>query len=156
MSFINNALRCCVWIVAALFVFSSSAFAANSVNVHGVVASSCTVSVTDLNVDLDILHGEANREIADVTETCNTTNGYTVSVSSSHNGVMASEGAGHPTVDYSIKYGGRSSGLDSPLTLNRGASTKHKSVVIKATVPASPGQLAGYYSDTLTVTVAAK
>jgi spore coat protein U-like protein len=130
--------------------------ASGTLRLAGTVASSCTVAVTDLNQALNLVAGETAKQVGTVVENCNSGTGYTVSVASTGKGTMTSTGTGTVPVSFTLGYDGQSSALASNLVLTRNGAQFAKSVPVTVTIPANAQRIAGSYSDTLTITIAAK
>ena len=127
----------------------------------GTVAQSCTIAVTALAkaVALNITTGEVNAEVGEVTEDCNSGSGYTVSVTSSHNGQLRSNpsDATAPLATYSAIYDDASGKIDNGglLATRAGAFFGRKGKLL-VNVAANAQAIAGNYSDNVTFVIAAK
>jgi spore coat protein U-like protein len=146
--------------VAGMALFGSVTAQAQSatgtIRLMGTVAVNCTVAVTDLSPSLNLVGGETAKQVGTVVENCNSGTGYTVSVASAGKGTLTSTGSGTQPVSFTLGYDGQSSSLSSDLTLNRSTAQFGKSVPVTVTIPANAQRIAGSYSDTLTITIAAK
>jgi spore coat protein U-like protein len=145
--------------VSAGMLFSAAAEGQSSsgtLRLNGTVAPSCTVAVTDLGQSLNLVAGETGKQVGTVVENCNAGGGYTLSVASAGQGSLTSSGAGTAPVAFSLGYDGQSSALTSTLTLSRAGASFARAVPVTVNVPASAQRAAGSYSDTLTITIAAK
>lgn len=104
---------------------------------------------------LDIVNGETNKLVADITEYTNNPSGYKVTASSSNGGLLK-----NGTIDqtaYTLSYAG-----GSPVTLSSSPSTVKTAVSagtqlseVKVSVTARPGALMGTYTDTVTLSIEA-
>ena len=78
-------------LVAALLVAGSAHAAgptSGQIIIRGTVGSICEIGVVDYGTNLDLVAGESNRAVGQVTETCNDADGYSVSFTSSEGGKM--------------------------------------------------------------------
>ena len=78
-------------LVAALLVAGSANAAgptSGQIIIRGTVGSICEIGVVDYGTNLDLVAGESNRAVGQVTETCNDADGYSVSFASSEGGKM--------------------------------------------------------------------
>lgn len=135
---------------------ASAQAASGTIRLGGSVAVNCTVAVTDLGVGLNLVGGESAKQVGTVVENCNSGTGYSITVASAGKGKMTSTGTGTVPVDFTIGYDGQSKDLASDLVLTRAGAQFAKSVPVTVTIPANAQRIAGSYSDTLTVTIAAK
>ena len=124
----------------------------NTINVKGTVASVCTVSVQDMGQSLNLVQGANNVVVGKVTETCNSANGYTISVASSNGGKLVN---GNAKVDYTVNFDGQQN-----QTLNSALQVRHNDQVygdtkdLQVNVAGNANRVAGNYADTLTITIA--
>jgi spore coat protein U-like protein len=143
--------------LAALASGPAAAQSSGSLQLRGVVASTCTVQVVDAGTSLNVLAGENSRQVGTVQETCNSGTGYQITLSSSHAGQLGSAAGGTAGVPYTVSYGdGAPTGLAQPMTVTRPGAAFAKSQVLAVSLPAQPRATAGDYQDSLTVTIAAK
>ena len=79
-------------LVAALLVAGSAQAAvgptSGQIIIRDTVGSICEIGVVDYGTNLDLVAGESNRAVGQVTETCNDADGYSVSFTSSEGGKM--------------------------------------------------------------------
>ena len=78
-------------LVLALFAAGSAHAAgptSGQIIIRGTVGSICEIGVVDYGTNLDLVAGESNRAVGQVTETCNDADGYSVSFSSTEGGKM--------------------------------------------------------------------
>ena len=138
-----------------------SAIAADStatLQLRGTVPATCVVQVVDSGASLNLLGGEANRQVGTVSETCNAGSGYLITLSSANGGQLggAAGGSGQK-VAYTVSYGdAAATGLAQPVTMTRAASAFGKTQALSVSLPAQSRLAAGDYQDSLTVTIAAK
>lgn len=142
---------------AALALLAATAGAqANSsgtIQIQGTVAKTCTVSVTDAGATLNLVSGESRKPVGTVVETCNSGQGYDITLSSTHGGQLRS---GNNDIAYQVVYDEQTNGLTSPWTLTRSTAQFDKQVNVMVTVPAKSDAVAGTYADTITIQIAAK
>ena len=143
---------------AALALVSLLALAdstSGTVALKGTVALVCTVGVTDLNQSLNLTGGESNKSVGSIVENCNSGTGYNISVTSANAGKLKAA-SGTAEISYTVGYDGQSGGLASALTVARSTAQFAKTSALNVTVPANAQAIAGNYSDTVTITIAAK
>lgn len=139
----------------------STASTSAKLEMKGNVAQSCTIAVSALPkaAALNITAGEVNTEVGEVTEDCNSGTGYTVSVTSSHNGQLRSNpnDATAPLTTYSAIYDDASGKIDNGglLATRNGAFFGRKGKLL-VNVAANAQAIAGNYSDNVTFVIAAK
>ena len=157
-------------LVSIALLVSGSAFAnlgdtSGSITLSGTVPVSTTITVTAQSGynSLNIADGETDKLIAVVNEKCNKIDGYTVELQSLNagSGTQASlkETGNADTVNYSIKYdssavslvGGKATVTNA--SGRTGSSGVNKNLTV--TIPAVWANT-GTYTDTLTLTIAAK
>ena len=92
----------------------------------------------------------------DVVETCNSGSGYNITLSSANAGSLKSSGGGTPSVGYTVSYDGQSGSLGSSLQVARSSAQFGKNAALAISIPANSQAVAGSYSDTVTITIAAK
>jgi spore coat protein U-like protein len=151
-------MRKIILAAAALSLFSLPALAdstSGTVALKGTVPLVCTVGVTDLNQSLNLTGGESNKSVGSVVENCNSGTGYNITVSSSNSGKLKAA-SGSAEISYTVGYDGQSGGLGSNLTVARSGAQFAKTSSLAVTVPANAQAIAGSYSDTVTITIAAK
>lgn len=142
--------------LAVAVVGSAEAATSGTIKLSGTVATACTVAVTDASQSLDITDGETNKTVGTVVENCNSGTGYTISISSANSGSLKSTSNGASPISYQVSYDGSTSALSSALQVTRSSAQFAKSVSVGVTVPANSTAVAGSYSDTLTISIAAK
>jgi spore coat protein U-like protein len=148
--------RACALTVATAAAFAAPALAQNAngtIQLRGNVALSCTIAVTDLSQSLSLKAGESLKTVGTVSETCNSSNGYKITLASSNAGKLKS---GTNEITYQVNYDNTSGSLTSQMVVDRASAQFAKSSSLKVTVPASDQYIAGDYTDTITVTIAAK
>lgn len=138
---------------ALLFGAAAEASTSGTIQLKGSVAKTCTISVSDVNATLDIVGGENSRSVGTVVENCNSGSGYDITITSANSGALR---AGNATVNYSVVYDNQTQTLGSPWTVNRNSAQFGKQVTVGVTIPARPNAVAGSYTDTLTIQIAAK
>ncbi|WP_207480619.1 spore coat protein U domain-containing protein [Arenibaculum pallidiluteum] len=141
--------------VAALIALSGTALAATSgtIRLNGTVSATCSIAVTDGNQTLNLTGGENDKQVGTVVESCNSGAGYTVTVSSSNGGQLRN---GNATVGYTLRYDTQSGNLNGPLAVSRDQAQFGKTVTVGVSLPANANAVAGSYSDTVTISIAAK
>jgi spore coat protein U-like protein len=139
---------------ALVALTAGSAFADGSVALKGKVNLVCTIGVTDLNQSLNLTGGESNKSVGTMVENCNSGNGYTVSLSSANNGSLKSA-TGNATIAYTASYDGNNVSGSQTQIVRQGANFS-KNTSLTVSIPANAQAIAGDYSDTLTITIAAK
>ncbi len=147
-------------LLAALTILSTPAASAQpssgSIGLRGGVPVDCALFINQSSQTVDIVNGVSNLTLGSVGERCNSGTGYTVTISSANGGVMLSQGA--QAVPYSIQWhdtGLRS--LTTPVVMSRGGARAYLTTrSFRVTVPAQPQALAGVYTDTITMTIAAR
>lgn len=136
-----------------MFAGATEASTSGTIQLKGSVAKACTVSVSDINTTLDISGGESSRSVGTVVENCNSGAGYDITITSSNAGALRS---GNEAVNYTLVYDNQSQTLGSPWTLTRSGAQFNKQVTVGVSIPAKPNAVAGTYTDTLTIQIAAK
>lgn len=156
------------FLISAFFLmsFQAPAFAAlsGSVTLSGAVPALCAIVVTPsagaIGI-LDISAGDTNRTIANVTETCNDPDGYTVTVTGTNSGnhtgkfVDTVSGAQQPfTISYNgsnVPVGGIVTSTSAP-----GIGLIRPVQITYASNSSLPSTNLFTYGETLTFTIAAK
>ena len=132
-----------------------SAAAAGSVDIEivGIVPESCNIAIDSGRATLDLSGSLRQVRIATVTESCNRSGGYVVTVRSAQNGVLASGTGG---IAYEISYGGEALDLGDEEALERlGPDIAGTSRDLLVTVP--DGDYAeGVYRDVITIEISAQ
>ena len=146
----------------ASLVLASSALAAvqGSITISGSVAgaTAITVSAAAGSNNLDLSSSPVDLQVASVREINNTSNGYTVTLSSANAGQLKNGSSG---LAYTAKYNNVAVNLTVlPTTVTNAAPSNNvvnvvKPLTISYTGAAAKTMIAGTYSDTLTFTIAA-
>jgi len=139
---------------AALIALPAQAASTGTIQLNGTVAQSCTVAVVDANQALNLTDGENRRRVGTVTETCNVGIGYRVTLSSGNGGRLVS--AQGERIDYQVHYEGQGGSLGGAMVVDRGQAQFGRQVELQVTLNGSPTRIAGDYSDTITISIAAK
>ncbi len=149
--------------LVACVCVSLSSFAAagdsGALQLRGIVPLACSIQVdpTQAASSLDLSSSSTDVVVASVTETCNSSTGYTIEVSSSGNGSFLGE---LDAITYMLKYDETQADLSSSGVLVSSAAgrTGLAGVTRAVTVSyaAATNQSGGTYEDTLVFTVAAK
>ena len=130
-----------------------------ALQLHGLVPLACSIQVdpTQAATSLDLSSSYTDVAVASVTETCNSSTGYTIEVYSLGNGSFLGE---LDAVSYVLKYDETEADLSSSgvLVSNAAVRTGPTGVTKAVTVSyaAATSQSGGTYVDTLVFTVAAK
>jgi spore coat protein U-like protein len=141
---------------AALAVLAGTPAQANTsgtIQLKGSVAKACTIGVEDMGTSLNLVNGENAKAVGRVVENCNSSAGYDITITSTNAGKLKS---GNDLVAYSLVYDNQVQTLNSAWTLNRNAAQFDKQVTVGVTVPANNRAVAGNYTDTITIQIAAK
>ena len=133
---------------------AQGAAASGTVKLNGTVSLNCTVAVTDLGTSLNLTAGGNNVQVGTVTESCNDGAGYTINVTSANGGKLSSAAANSQPISYTTLYDGASASGNVAVT--RSSANFGKVASLNVTVPAAAQAIAGTYSDTLTIAIAAK
>ncbi len=147
--------------IAVGFALTAGPSQAGTVDLSAVVAVDCSVTIADENLVLDIVAGATDQKIAEITEDCNETAGFTITISSANAGNLEGTGAlennNNASIDYTVTYHTESNAdLATNLTLSRNDAEFDDEHALYATVAASSTRLAGSYEDTITVSIAAQ
>ncbi|WP_114391518.1 spore coat protein U domain-containing protein [Oleisolibacter albus] len=153
MPTVTKTLLAALIATAALATPAFAQSASGTIRLNGTVALTCTVAVADANQSLNLLSGENEKVVGTVTENCNGAQGYRISLSSSNNGRLKS---GNNAIDYQVKYENQGGSLGGTMVVDRGNAQFDKRVDLKVTVPANAQAIAGAYTDTVTIQIAAK
>ena len=141
-------------ILALAAVHPAVAATSGSVKLQGSVALNCSVEVNDLKQALNLVGGESARQVGTVVETCNSGTGYSISISSANGGTLKNENNG--SVSYRVGYDGQNNELTTAMSVPRATAQFGKNVPLTVSLNGSDKAIAGSYSDTLTITIAAK
>ncbi len=150
-------LLACVWLPSLALAGDSGAL-----QLRGQLPVACSIRVdaTQAATSLDLSSDQIDVPVASVTETCNSSAGYTLNVSSWGNGALYGE---LDAVAYLLKYDRASADLSgsqsAPVLLTSSSSRTGPAGVTKnvtISFAAAQGLRGGMYEDTLVFTVAAK
>jgi len=148
-------------IFTAITVLSTSAFALTEglLTLTGVVDVRYEISLDNSSATVDIINGENGKLVATATEVSNNLTGYKILMSSARGSKLMHTNLVN-FVAYTVSYDG-----SGPITLsNADQQVKPASALsglttdtsqIRVTFPGQPNALAGTYSDTITVKIAA-
>ncbi len=126
-----------------------------SIGISGRVDPNCYVVVTDQNRTLNLVGGTTNLTVARIGERCNSSRGYTVTFNSLNGGAVVN--ANGSRIAYTMRYDGQTRSLTSSHVRTRnGPQNTVRTRDFQVTVPANAQALAGTYTDTITVTIAAR
>ena len=143
-------------LVAALLVAGSANAAgptSGQIIIRGTVGSICEIGVVDYGTNLDLVAGESNRAVGQVTETCNDADGYSVSFSSTEGGKMV--GPLGAVSAYRVNYDTISdTSLTSAALIARPDPQWNVQHDLTVNVEGQNELPAGEYRDTVTVTIA--
>jgi hypothetical protein len=136
-----------------------------TITVQGTVAVNERITVTPVtgydSLDLTVNTGATGTHVATVNERCNSRNGYTVTLASTHSGVLQGTGGNTDTLSYTVTYDTTQFDLSTGTktvtdansrTIGAGVNKELNIVYDGASVYLN----ADTYSDTLTFTLAAK
>jgi len=138
--------------IGTLMGIPMSASAA-TLDISGTVAAQCSVTVTDLAVSLDLVSGENNKKVANISETCNDPDGYTVSFSSTDGLLNGPTGFDE---GYTISYDTLSA-VDlatGTQSVAHAAPAWDSSNFLKVSLAGNSQLAAGSYTDTITISIA--
>lgn len=124
-----------------------------TIQLKGSVAKACTISVEDMGTTLNLVNGENAKAVGRVVENCNSSAGYDITINSTNAGKLKS---GNDLVPYTLVYDNQVQALNSAWTLNRNSAQFDKQVAVGVTIPANNRAVAGNYTDTITIQIAAK
>lgn len=123
------------------------------------VTTSIAVSAAGSASSLDLSTTQSDLQVATVVETCNSTGGYTVTLSSANSGALKNGNYG--SVSYTAKYNGSSVSLTSSGTTVTSVSSPSSTVntskplTISYTGQSAGQMFAGAYTDTITLSITA-
>lgn len=121
--------------------------------IRGTVGSICEIAVVDYGTVLDLVGGESNRPVGQVTETCNDADGYSVSFTSAEGGKMI--GPRGAESEYRVNYDAISdTNLSSSASIARPDPQWNAQYDLTVNVEGQDELPAGEYLDTVTVTIA--
>jgi hypothetical protein len=141
----------------ALALMGAEPALAASMLVRGLVLKNCTIKVQDQGANINLAAGASNLQIANISETCNADDGYTITMSSAFAGALAN-GTGLST-GYTMSYDSAdNTSLTNPVTFNHTKDqreTVNKS--LRVSVPANAKAAdRGRFLDTITISIAAR
>ena len=143
-------------LVAALLVAGSANAAgptSGQIIIRGTVGSICEIGVVDYGTNLDLVAGESNRAVGQVTETCNDADGYSVSFASEEGGKMV--GPLGAISAYRVNYDTLSdTSLSADASIARPDPQWNVQHDLTVNVEGQNELPAGEYRDTVTVTIA--
>lgn len=155
----SNPLRPILAVATLLAgAFSAQAAVANgNVALKGAMETICFVQINQTYTNsIDLVKGTGSLTIAKVGEKCNLGNGFTVMVQSANGGSLVDTSGNK--VPYTIRYdnsGDKS--LAAPVVLTRTSAKRTVSTKnFNVKVPAKADAVAGSYTDTITVSIAAR
>jgi hypothetical protein len=148
-------------LMAAALLGAAPASAA-SLLVRGMVLKNCTIKVNDQGANINMASGASNLQVANISESCNADDGYTITLSSAFAGALAN-GTGLQT-GYTMSYDNVAEGsLTNPLVINHTKDQsepggKEVSKALRVSVPgnAKAGAKNGHFYDTITISIAAR
>ena len=130
--------------------------ASGDIRLTGTMPAICEIDIDTKNTSLDMKDGAKKQVVAEITETCNDHEGYTISFTSANAGKVVHGDTGQG-VAYSVSYDtSNNSSLANAMVLTRakeGYGVDHDLVV---DMSGSSNRVAGTYRDTITVEIAAK
>ena len=167
MTRMTENYRSIAFAAAAALMFAATPAKADALPVQGIVAEVCTITTTDAGAGtLDLSTTQANTTIATVAESCNSPDGYTVSIATTNGtgtGLLVSQdlnGANSTDLTYTIRYDSIAKTFVTGNIAN--AATRSGFTAPKPTVPLDisytipgGGLPADTYTDTLTLTLTA-
>ena len=165
MTRMTEIYRSVAFAAAAALVLTATPAKADTLAVQGIVAVACTISTVAAGAGtLDLSSSQTNLTIANVTESCNDVNGFTVTIATTNgstSGVLVSQdvnGANATNQAYSITYDGSAvtilSGSGTGATRSGFTGSQTVPLAVTYTIPGG-GLPADTYSDTLTLTITA-
>jgi len=154
-----NALKSAL--VLALFTAAFGAHAATDsakLELRGTVAANCTIAVvpTAKATSLDIINGEKSTLVGVVTESCNSGNGYTVSLTSDNFGQLRSTAAGAKITAYEAKYDDAVGAISKELVAGRDQAFFGRQGNLTVSFAGDQQAIAGVYSDVVNLVIKAK
>jgi hypothetical protein len=159
----GSTVSCLPFLVAvAAILLPAAAQAQNRLDIGGQVIADCGIRLDPIKTVFDVTAGETAKAAA-FSVSCNSFDGFSLTVSSANAGKFVSEG-GTQGLDYSfgLALGGDSASqaLSSPLMQEwkapLTANDPRSSGVMSVTVPGSGKRAKGMYIDTVTITIAAR
>jgi len=153
-----QALAALIATAATLVTTPVQAAGQGTITIDGSVPSNCQLVVRESGEGqrLDILGGVNSLTIGSVGRMCNVGAGYRVTLSSANRGALVNERGDRVTYDIAwYELGRRTLANDATITVNR-ADPAVQTRSFRVWVPATPQAIAGNYSDTITLTIAAR
>jgi spore coat protein U-like protein len=151
-----TAFAAFVAIAAGSAMADSSKSSTGDVRLTGTMPAICEIDVDTKNTAIDMQEGAKKQVVAEITETCNDHEGYTISFTSENEGKIV-HGESGQGIGYTVSYDSASnSALDKSLIVNRakeGYGVEHDLIV---DMSGSNDRVAGTYRDTITIQIAAK
>ena len=155
-----------ITVVLGALAFTSHAALSGNITISGTVGNNTRIVVEPMAPynDLDIDGGETDTKVATVTERCNKKGGYTVTLRSENatasQAFLKGTGSNEDVVNYSMTYGGIAVTLASGVgtVTDTTARTTGQGVAkdLNVTIGTGGWYDEDTYSDTLTLTIAAK
>ncbi len=122
------------------------------IEIVGIVPESCSIALDNSRAVFDLSQSVRQVRVATITESCNRSAGYVVTVRSSQNGVLASSAGG---IGYSVTYGGQPIDLTGGVAIDRSPGGGPEPRDLLVTIP--EGNYAeGVYRDVITVEISAQ
>ena len=122
------------------------------IEIVGIVPESCNISLDHSRVVFDLSASVQQVRLATITESCNRSAGYVVTVRSSQNGVLSSTGG---SIGYGATYGGEEIDLAGGAVIERGEQEGATPRDLLVTIP--QGDYAGgVYRDIITIEISAQ
>ena len=138
---------------------SQAGVASDTIQLSSTVGQDCTITVANKDGVLDIVAVETNKKVADITEDCNETAGYSITISSANIGNLEGTGAlagnAGASVDYTVYDTATAVDLATDAAVSRSGANFASTNGLFVTVGGSNTRLAGSYEDTITVSIAA-
>lgn len=123
------------------------------IEIVGIVPESCSIAVDNGRAVFDLSTSVRQFRVATVTESCNRAAGYTVTVRSSQNGLLASSSGG--SIGYSVTYGGQDVDLSQGMVLERSSQEDSQPRDLLISVP-DGDRVGGVYRDIITIEISAQ
>jgi hypothetical protein len=143
--------------VLALIGFQGPAHGADGarsvdIEIVGIVPESCNIALDNSRVVFDLSKSVQQVRIATITESCNRSAGYVVTVRSSQNGMLSSSAGG---IGYSATYGGEPVDLAGGAVIERDTQNGPQPRDLLVTIPQG-NYAGGVYRDVITVEISAQ
>lgn len=155
MKFIKSSI---VLAVLAAGGVAHASSASGQIQLSGSVANICTLAVTATAkaTNLDILGGETNAVVGTISEDCNSGNGYTVSLTSTNSGKLTSSANGSTPTTYTAAYDNGTGSIATKITADRNSHQFGRQGQVQVSFAGNSQAVAGSYTDTLNIVIAAK